>query len=1293
MSAGSSQAYSCTVRMADGATKDVPAIWSIDTGGSYGSISPSGILKANANAAGKEITIKASYTEGVIECIRKKTISISESVSSQKVTVLFEPNGGSACSSRQYTIGGTYGSLPEPEKIGWSFEGWYSDPALKSRISPSSTVSSAATTLYAKWANATVLYISISGSSSVASGGDATYTCTANMSDGTTKTVTPSWVIAAGSSYASINSSGKLTANNLSSSQSVTIEADYNGNTDSKTVSIAGGLSLADAIGCPSMTFTTGGSAPWFATDSACYESGYSVRSCAISHNGSSWLQTTVNGPCKISFYWRTASEAVYDELVFSIDGVSTEDNISGTFNYWMQKQYVISPGTHTLRWTYRKNDNGTVNPDCGWVDKLEVVNMEMVTVLFEPNGGSGCSAQQYTVGGTYGTLPSPTKGGSTFAGWYSDTSLSARVYASTTVSSTVTKLYAKWVPNASSPIFTIENGVLKGVSLCGGTEAVIPAGVGTIGGMAFYGCNGLTHVSIPDSVTNIEGSAFSDCGDLFFDTETIPGVKLVDGWAIGHGGSLSGVLDLTRARGVAANAFYGCSKLTGVKIGPCVKSIGGSAFYNCSGFTGTLTIPEGVQIIEGRAFQGCSGLTSISIPNSVIRVGWAAFSGCTNVKSMMSPYAPSGIDPSQLTKVTIPDGTTTILVGAFMNCSNLTSVTIPNSIASIERSAFRCCRRLSTVLFMGDAPDVGRSAFSEISPDCVAYVRRGTSGWGSGAVGAWQGIPLCWYDVVVRFDSNGGSVDKPFMGVWSDIVLGDLPAPARNGYLSLGWFTAKTGGTHITEDMSIDRDITLYAHWAAAWTVTLNANGGALADGTKVMVQKGKAAGTLPTPVREGYTFAGWYTAKSGGTKVTVKTKVTKNVTYYAHWTAKKYAVTLLREGKGTVSGGGKKAYQSKVTVKAKASKGYVFQGWWKMDVPDATGRVPPVSQKAAYSFKVPLGGVTYKAKFITKAEDKAAIGMEFGGVGFGALENGGGQGLPALPVITNMCGIVTSWPIATTGATPVSVSVKGQPKGMAYSKAKKAVTGVSSVANRSGTMTITVKSAGGSRSWAVKWRTVALDAFACGSFNGWTYVPSGEDAVRKVTVSVTGAGKITAKVGTLSLSRTGWTVGEDGMFRATLTKTRTVGSGKKAKKYRDVLTLVLNPDKGWTEDQLSGTVTTCLTTALDEPLNEDTAVSARRNPYGDKDNAAAKSVAAELAALGTRSFVDGTGLAWKLKVSASGVATISRTTGTGKKKKTTTATAVVKVAPVDDADPAAGYTATARFLVGGIMLWFRLL
>ena len=200
---------------------------------------------------------------------------------------------------------------------------------------------------------------------------------------------------------------------------------------------------------------------------------------------------------------------------------------------------------------------------------------------------------------------------------------------------------------------------------------------------------------------------------------------------------------------------------------------------------------------------------------------------------------------------------------------------------------------------------------------------------------------------------------------VFAGEAIGELPVPTRSGQKFLGWFTLASGGVRVTAETIVEKDITLYAHWVAAWTVKFNANGGTVAESSR-MVQKGKAVGTLPKPTRSGYTFKGWYTKKSGGTKVSTKTKVKKNVTYYARWTAKKYAVTLKKTGKGTVSGGGKKAYKSKITLKAKASKGYVFRGWY-----DANGNL--VSSKATWKTKVPLGGATYTAKFEKKTAAKS--------------------------------------------------------------------------------------------------------------------------------------------------------------------------------------------------------------------------------------------------------------------------------------------------------------------------------
>ena len=71
-------------------------------------------------------------------------------------------------------------------------------------------------------------------------------------------------------------------------------------------------------------------------------------------------------------------------------------------------------------------------------------------------------------------------------------------------------------------------------------------------------------------------------------------------------------------------------------------------------------------------------------------------------------------------------------------------------------------------------------------------------------------------------------------------------------------------------------------------YKVTFNPNGGAVSPTSKT-VTYGEPYGTLPTPQREGYGFLGWYTAASGGSKITATSTVsiTANQTLYAHWEA----------------------------------------------------------------------------------------------------------------------------------------------------------------------------------------------------------------------------------------------------------------------------------------------------------------------------------------------------------------------------------------------------------------------
>ena len=128
------------------------------------------------------------------------------------------------------------------------------------------------------------------------------------------------------------------------------------------------------------------------------------------------------------------------------------------------------------------------------------------------------------------------------------------------------------------------------------------------------------------------------------------------------------------------------------------------NSYYNCPWYykrsqIKKVVIENGVTSIGERAFEGCSSLTSITIPNSVTSIGNSVFQGCTN-----------------LTSVTIPNSVTSLGRSVFSNCSSLTSVTLPNSVTSIGGDAFYYCKGLTSIDIPNSVTSIGVKAFYECS-------------------------------------------------------------------------------------------------------------------------------------------------------------------------------------------------------------------------------------------------------------------------------------------------------------------------------------------------------------------------------------------------------------------------------------------------------------------------------------------------------------------------------------------------------------------------------------------------
>ncbi len=257
-----------------------------------------------------------------------------------------------------------------------------------------------------------------------------------------------------------------------------------------------------------------------------------------------------------------------------------------------------------------------------------------------------------------------------------------------------------------------LPNGLLRietsAFEMCKGLETItFPSTLTSVGNNAFNGCNNLKTISLPGNLEKLGYGCFSGCKSLT--TVTLP-EKVLD---------------------VPESAFENCANLQSVAMGKYVKSIGENAFYGCGVLT-TVSLPNSLTSIGNGAFANCKAMSKIDIPDEVI-IGDYVFSGCSSLTSITASsnstyyttvdgalYDKTATEllicPAGKSTIYMPNIIKIIASDAFEGCDKITSLTLPDTVTSIGDNAFWGCTNLKEIVMPNTITSIGASAFLNCS-------------------------------------------------------------------------------------------------------------------------------------------------------------------------------------------------------------------------------------------------------------------------------------------------------------------------------------------------------------------------------------------------------------------------------------------------------------------------------------------------------------------------------------------------------------------------------------------------
>lgn len=570
-----------------------------------------------------------------------------------------------------------------------------------------------------------------------------------------------------------------------------------------------------------------------------------------------------------------------------AIGELPTPEKTGYTFAGW-----YLDDETYQNQVTAQTTFNTTTEIYAKWV--------EDITITFDPNQGEvSPTSRNITAGSAIGELPTPTRTGYDFVGWYTDNTWATAVTASTTFNTTTT-IIAKWEETSDITVtFNADGGTVSPTS-----KTFAPGS--TIGELPIPDDN-------PDQTGNIFVGWYTDntwttevTADTTFNSSTTIIAKWVDDTYVA---CVESTCYTTLSSAIGAVPTTG--EKTTVKI---IQDIT---------VTATTTIPNTKWVelnIGTHTISSNTGSFTLLINNGKLDIINGTITSTAGYILTNSATATLNISGGTLTynnssesekKVLEMAGGTVNITGGELNCNSKAAVINANG-GTLNVSGGRLIGSNTTkgqaIYNNGATTTISGTAYLENNSQSGTKNGRAALTNNAGQVYILSGTIISKNNAAVKNSdlmTIGDNTDE--IDTTSPVLQGNTygleTVSGKTVYMYDGIFKGK-GTTqnkaisdeaivdtglysivHNTETISGNQYDVAYLEIATSCTITFNPGQDATVSPVSKTFVAGTAIGELPTPQKAGYTFDGWYTAASGGTEVTTLTVFSNDDTIYAHW------------------------------------------------------------------------------------------------------------------------------------------------------------------------------------------------------------------------------------------------------------------------------------------------------------------------------------------------------------------------------------------------------------------------